>query len=307
MSIAVRSDDRSPLVPPATFALVVALVGVHFLRWTVLRPEVLVDALAFHRGDLDAGRWWSAATYSLVQPSAMILALAVYVLLVFGPRLERLWGPRRFMGFGAFAALGGWMVHLFVGGAAPLLGATSLALGVLAAHALRWGAEERVLAGGFTVRTRWAAAFVAAVLLLAALQEPIGGGAAALAHLGGLGSAWLFTRATHVLLVERIREGVSAQPDEPPEDQPPRAVPKSSPRARGQRETIDDVVARSNAAAARRRSEPERPAPPRAAAEPQAPPTVDAILDKILTHGLDGLTDEERRILDDHSRRLRDS
>jgi membrane associated rhomboid family serine protease len=294
---------RAPLVPPATSALVVALVGVHFLRWTVLRPEVLVEALAFHRGDLDAGRWWSAATYSLVQPSAVLLALAVYVLLVFGPRLERIWGARRFLSFSAFAALGGWMVHLFVGGTAPLLGATSLALGIVGAHAMRWGAEERILAGGFTVRVRWAAAFVAAVLLLTALQEPVGGGAAALAHLGGLASAWLFTRATQVLLVERIREGVSAQPDDPPEDQPPRAVPKSSPRARGQRETIDDVVARSNAAAARRRSEPQ----PRAAAEPHAPPTVDAILDKILTHGLDGLTDEERRILDDHSRRLRDS
>ncbi|WKW13622.1 rhomboid family intramembrane serine protease [Pseudogemmatithrix spongiicola] len=302
-----RPMERAPLVPPATFALVATLVGVHFLRWTVLRPEVLVEALAFHRGDLDAGRWWSAATYSLVQPSATLLALAVYVLLVFGPRLERIWGPRRFVGFAAFAALGGWMVHLFVGGTAPLLGATSVALGVLAAHALRWGAEERILAGGFTVRVRWAAAFVAAVLLLTALQEPIGGGGAALAHLGGLGAAWLFTRATHVLLVERIRDGVSAQPDEPPEDQPPRAIPKSSPRARGQRETIDDVVARSNAAAARRRADPERPALPRAAGEPAVPPTVDAILDKILTHGLDGLTDEERRILDDHSRRLRDS
>lgn len=294
---------RTPLVPPATSALVVALVGVHFLRWTVLRPEVLVEALAFHRGDLDAGRWWSASTYSLVQPSAMLLALAVYVLLVFGPRLERIWGARRFLGFAAFAALGGWMVHLFVGGTAPLLGATSLALGIVGAHAMRWGAEERILAGGFTVRVRWAAAFVAAVLLLTALQEPVGGGAAALAHLGGLASAWLFTRATQVLLVERIREGVSAQPDDPPEDQPPRAVPKSSPRARGQRDTIDEVVARSNAAAARRRSE----SPPRAAAELHASPTVDAILDKILTHGLDGLTDEERRILDDHSRRLRDS
>jgi hypothetical protein len=78
-------------------------------------------------------------------------------------------------------------------------------------------------------------------------------------------------------------------------------VPKGTPRARGQRETIDDVVARSNAAAAR------RSLPPRPAAAPAVPPTVDAILDKILAQGLDRLTDEERRILDDHSRRLRDS
>ncbi len=300
------SASRPSLLPTAVFALVCALLGVHFLRWTVLQPEVLIEALAFRRGDLDAGRWWSVATYALVQPSAAVLALSVYALLVFGPRLERLWGARRFAAFAAFAALGGWILHLFVGGPAPLLGATSVALGVSAAHALRWGAEEQLLPGGFTMRVRWAAAFVAAVLLLAALQEPLGGGAAALAHVGGLGAAWLFSRATHVLLVERIRDGVSAMPDEPPEDQPTRAVPKSAPRGRERRESIDDVVARSNAAAARRAAPPPRPAsqPERDAA---VPPTVDAILDKILARGLDALTDEERRILDDHSRRLRDS
>jgi membrane associated rhomboid family serine protease len=288
---------RAPLIPSAVLGLVCALLGVHFLRWTVLQPEVLVEALAFRRGDLDAGRWWSLATYAFAQADAMQLALGVYATLVFGPRLERLWGARRFVAFTAFAALGSWIVHLFVGGSAPLLGFTGVALGLVGAHGIRWGAEERILAGGFTVRVRWAAAFVAAVLLLTALQAPLGGGAPALAHLGGLGAAWLFSRATHVLLVERIREGVSAMPDEPPDDQPPRAIPKSAPRSRAQRETIDDVVARSNAAA--RRTPPPRPASP--------PPSVDAILDKILTHGLAGLTDEERRVLDDHSRRLRDS
>jgi ribosome maturation protein Sdo1 len=33
---------------------------------------------------------------------------------------------------------------------------------------------------------------------------------------------------------------------------------------------------------------------------------VDAILDKILAEGLDQLTEEERRVLDDHSKKLRD-
>lgn len=291
------------LLPPATLALVGVLLGVHFLSWTVFKPEVLIEALAFHRGDLDAGRWWSPATYASVQPSALTLALIVYALLLFGPRLERLWGPRRFLAFVAFAALGSWLAHLFAGSDAALLGATGVALGVLGAHAIRWGSEERVLAGGFTVRVRWAVAFVAAVLMLAVMQEPVGGGIASLAHLGGLGAAWLFSRATHVLLVERIRDGVSAQPDEPPEDQPPRAVPRASPRTRSQRETIDDVVARTNAEAARRAPAPRA----RPVADTKKAPTVDAILDKILAQGLDRLTDEERRILDDHSRRLRDS
>ncbi len=304
---AASTSKRAPLIPSAVLGLVCALVAVHFLRWTVLQPEVLVEAFAFRRGDLDAGRWWSVATYALVQPSAMMLFVACYALIIFGPRLERLWGPRRLLGFSAFAALGGWMVHLFVGGDSPLLGASSVALGVTGAHALRWGTDELVLAGGFTMKVRWAAAFVGAVILLSGLQEPVGGGAVYLAHLGGLGAAWVFNRATHVLLVERFRDGVSALPDDPPEDQPPRAVPKSQPRSRAQRETLDDVVARSNAETTRRPAA-HRPAAPRPPREPvKAPMTVDAILDKISQHGLEALSADERRVLDDHSRRLRDS
>jgi membrane associated rhomboid family serine protease len=299
---------RTPLIPSAVLGMLCALVGVHFLRWTVLQPEVLVEAFAFHRGDLDAGRWWSVATYPLVQSSATMLFITAYALLVFGPRLERLWGSRRFVGFAALAALGGWMVHLFVGGEAALLGASSVALGVIGAHAMRWGSDEQVLAGGFTVRVRWAAAFVAAVILLAGLQEPLGGGAAFLAHAGGLAAAWVFTRVTSVLLVERFREGVSAMPDEPPDDQPPRAVPKTLPRSRAQRETIDDLVARSNAETARRPATPTQPAPRRPQQEPSiVAPSLDAILDKISQHGLDALSADERRVLDEHSRRLRDT
>ena len=154
---------------------------------------------------------------------------------------------------------------------------------------------------------RWLAAFVGAVVLLTGLQEPVGGGAPFLAHLGGLGAAWVFARATSVMFVERFRDGVSAMPDDPPEDQPPRAVPKTLPRSRAQqRDSIDDVVARANAEGLRRNA-PTRRRAPAPSEEKAPPPTVDAILDKISAEGIDRLTPDERRVLDDHSRRLRDN
>ncbi len=301
------APERASPITPVVAWLVGGMLAMHFLRWTVLQPDVLIEAFGFRRGDLDSGRWWTAATYALVHPSATMLALSVYVLLLFGPRLERLWGSRRLAGFVAFAALGGWIVHLFIGAESTLLGGTSVALGVLGAHALRWGHEERLLVGGFTARVRWLAAVVGAIVLLVGLQEPVGGGVPFLAHLGGLATAWLFARATSVLLVERFREGVSALPDEPPEDQPPRAVPRTLPRSRAQRESIDDVVARTNAEAPRRRAPQRRDVPRSTAAEAQVPPSLDAILDKISAEGLDRLSPAERQVLDDHSRRLRDA
>lgn len=303
------AEARQPLVTPAVAWLVGGLLGVHFLQWTVIQPAALQEAFAFRRGDLDVGRWWSVATYPLAHPSLLLLAANVYMLVLFGPRLERFWGTRRFAGFAALASLGGWIVHLFIGGVGPLLGATSLAFGVLGAHALRWGGEERLLVGGFTARVRWLAAVVVAVVLLTGLQEPIAGGVPFLAHVGGLVTAWVFARATSVLFVERFREGVSAMPDDPPEDQPPRAVPKTLPRSRAPRDTIDDVVARANTEAARRTSPTRRRAQRAPDGAPDAAssvPTLDAILDKICAEGLDRLTPEERQVLDDHSRRLRD-
>ncbi len=85
------------------------------------------------------------------------------------------------------------------------------------------------------------------------------------------------------------------------------AVPKTLPRSRAQRETIDDLVARSNAETTRRPATPARPAAVQQAAAPQPALTLDAILDKISQQGLEALSADERRLLDDHSRRLRDS
>ena len=301
-------DRRAPFVPPTVLWLACALAGAQFLQWTVIQPADAQRWLAFTPGDVDGGRWWSVATYVLVHPSATLLALNLYALLVFGPRLERSWGARRFAGFVLVAALGGWFAHLFVGGAQPLLGASAIAIGVMCAYALRWGDEVRALPGGFSARERWGVVFTAAVTLLVGMQEGIGGGLGFLAHLGGVGAAMIFAGATSVLFVEQIRDGVSAMPDEPPEDQPPRAVPKTLPRSRAQRETIDDFVARSNAeiprasAETRRRPESERSVAP----EPALPLNIDAILDKISAEGMDHLTPDERQVLDDHSRRLRD-
>ncbi len=293
----------APRFPRAVLWVVACLGLVQFLQWTVLLPEDVQGALGFRREDLELGRWWTTLTFPLAHRDGTLLLMNAYALILFGARLERTWGARRYLGFLAVAGLGGWMLQMLSGSAGILLGASAAAFGTLAAYGARWGAEPHQLAGGFETSGRWLVVLVGAILLLVGLRSGPGGGLAFLVHLGGIGSAWLFVRATPVQLVERLREGVSALPDEPPEDQLPRAVPKSMPRSRARdRDSIDDVVSRANAAAARR-AQPRRRAKPEAA---PPPPTIDAILDKISAEGIERLTDEERRVLDDHSRRLRD-
>lgn len=301
---------RAPRITRGVTWMIAMLLGVEFVQYTLLQPTDVQDVLGFRRGDLDGGHWWSLATYSFAHASLWLTLLNAYALVVFGPRLESSWGTRRFLAFSGLAAIGGWMLHLFIGGEHVLLGASAMALGVIGAYAMQWGGEDHVLAGGFTMSGRWVAVFTTAIIVLVGLREPAaaGGGPAFAAHLGGLVVAWTFVRATKVQIVEQFRDGMLSVPDEPPEDQPPRAVPKTLPRSRTrERETIDDVVARSNAASARR-AQPSRPqqSPPATTTTTSVSPDLDSILDKISAHGIEHLTPDERRFLDDHSRRLRD-
>ena len=95
-------------------------------------------------------------------------------------------------------------------------------------------------------------------------------------------------------------------PDEP--EDAFRAVPRSRPRNRDRGESrsegIDEVVAKSNAIAAK---------PVRSAVVPRTAPDsdrqsaerLDMVLDKISKHGIESLTSEELRVLEEMSARLR--
>ncbi len=297
-------NQRIPRISRAVLWTVAALGIAQFLQWTVVQPADVQSVLGFRRGDVDLGRWWTTLTFPLVHPDVTLLLLNVYALVLFGPRLEAEWGTGRFSALLAVAAVGGWMLHLISGNTGQLLGASALAFAVLTAYAARWGSATHTLAGGFEARGSWVTLFVGAMIFLVGLGAGEGGGTGFLAHLGGIAAGWIFVRATPVQMVERLREGVSALPDEPPDDQPTRAIPKTLPRARARdRETIDDVLSRTNAAAARRTTPPRR-----AQQDPQsALPSIDSLLEKISAEGIERLTADERRALEEQARRLRES
>jgi membrane associated rhomboid family serine protease len=255
-----RSRSRLRVLP----WLVGVLALVQYLQWTVVQPADVQGALGFTRGDLDAGRWWTPITAVVVHDSLSLLLLNLYVLVLYGWRLEHLWGSSRHLGLVLASTGAAWAAHLFVGGATPFFGASSSAFAMLVATAVRWGEEPQLLLGGIVVRARWLAVVVGTMVLLTGLES----GPSFLAHLIG---GWLV--------------GMSAV----------RILPPS--------------VARAARAAAPAAPAPEPAVPPRARAMATnlAPaPTIDQILDKISAQGIGQLTPEERQLLDEHSRRLRD-
>ena len=301
-------DVRSPRLTAAVQWLIVFNIALYVVQATVFSPADVQATLGFASHNVGHA-WWTMGTYMFVHTGFWHLALNMYALWLLGPRIEAMWGSREFVRYYLFCGLGGWFAHLaFVPGDAVLLGASAAVFGVMLAYATLWANEPVFVFGVIPTTTRWLVVFIGALNLAGGLTTGDGTNSLAyLAHLGGVAAGWLFLRATAAVNISRLRQSVSQVPDEP-DDVPPRAVPKSMPRSRGRAslQNIDDVVAQSNAAVAKR--------PPRRTPR-AAPPATDAtnatdldrVLDKILAHGLGSLTTDERQLLDDESRRRRDS
>ena len=297
------SDVSSPRMTRAVRWLIAVNLAVFFVQLTLVRPLDLQQALGFRKTSLGQ-QWWTIGTYMFVHSGFWHLALNMYVLGQFGPRLEWRWGARDFVRYYLFCGLGAWFAHLaLVGGDTSLLGAGGAVLGVVLAYAMLWGDERVFLLGTIPVSVRWLALSLGGILLVFGMAETtVQNGAAYLAHLGGIAAGLLYLRTSATVSLSRLRKGVSQVPDEP-DDAPPRAVPRVLPHSRArERENIDDLVARSNAAVA------NHPSPRPVARDPLAEPAaLDRLLDKISANGIDSLSREERKLLDEASRRLRDS
>jgi membrane associated rhomboid family serine protease len=253
---------------------------------------------------------WSAVTYMFVHYGLAHLALNMYALSAFGPRLEATMGTRGFVLYYLWCGVGGAVAHLLFVRTGTLAGASAAVLGVMFAYAHQWPDEEVALFGMIPVRV-WTMVVLSAVAMLAlgivaaGGTVPGGDGVVYLAHLGGLAFAWLYLRTPPAASIERLRQRISPTPDYA-EETPPRAIPRTLPRQRAQqRDEVDEIVAKSKAIAAQ-----QRPAARGLVAPVRAMPAtraeeLDRVLDKISSQGLESLTLDERALLDATARRLR--
>lgn len=290
----------APRLPRAVQALIAASVGVYFLQLTLVSTPDMIALLGFRTGELSR-TWWTAVTYMFVHAGFWHLALNMYSLFLFGPRLEREWSAGEFARYFVMCGLGGLLLHLlfFRGGA--LVGASAAVYGVMLAYARRWPDDEIYLFAVLPIKVKWFIALLVVVDLVHGL-EGSSTGTAHFAHLGGFLTGWLYLRVADAA---RGGDGIRATVSNVPElEDAPRPIPRGLPRPREQRgDEIDDVVAKSKAALA------NRPTLQLAAPKPRPAPApvvdLDQVLDKISRQGLDSLSDEERAVLDAASRRMR--
>jgi hypothetical protein len=118
------------------------------------------------------------------------------------------------------------------------------------------------------------------------------------AHLGGVIAAYVYMRVATSNGMDHVRQRVANIPDA---DEPPRAIPRNMPR-RERGDEVDDIVAKSKAIVAKRVVA-TTPRPPRREARAEE---LNRLLDKISEHGMESLTSDERKVLEESSRHLRD-
>ena len=290
---------ESPRITRAVQWLLALNIGVYFLQLTLFGTEAVFSALALNPARFP-GSWWTIVTYMFVHAWLAHLAFNMFTLWMFGPRLEQVWGTRAFVQFYLWCGLGGSIAHLLFAPNSAVVGASGAISGVLVAYALHWPDDEVFLFGIIPVKSRWLIVGMIGMNIIFALSP--GSGIDWTAHLGGMGFGWVFLKLYSFGGLDRVKGWVSSVPDEP-EDMP-RAVPRTRSSMRDRARGVDEVVTRSNAVVLREgkplQHVPKQETPKEYAAR------VNFVLDKISQQGMESLTREERLLLEDMSRKLRD-
>lgn len=283
--------------PRAVRVIVGASLLLFVVQATVFAPGAIESTLGSSVHDLGS-RWWTIATFTLVNQGILPLAANLSALLVFGAALERVWGTGEFVRYYAVCSLGAWIAHLvFVSPDQVLAGSAAPSIGLTLAFAAHSEAEPPLRIGAVAITAGWlAAGGTAAILAAGFFGSASAAGPAYLVHFGGFVAGWAYLRSVRSINLLRLRNAVSPVPDDLDEGLP-RAVPRARPRTQRHE---DDIVAQSNAAVAREASE-RRLVTPRT----RDPKSLDRVLDKISQQGLDSLTPDERTLLDEISRRFR--
>jgi len=299
MSWSPAEEQERPRTTPVVQALIAINVAVAFLQATIVQPAELSSLFAFREGPLSQ-TWWTAFTYMFLHAGLLHLALNMYTLWIFGPRLEALWGAKSFTVFYLWSGLGGAVFHSAFGGGVPMIGASAAIYGTMLAYAMQWPKDEIYL---FAVLPMRVLTLVCLVVAIDLFRGVVGGGSTAyFAHLGGVAFAFLYLKKPQQMSVDQLRQRVSPAPDVG-DDISPRASPRTS-RSRN-RDEVDEIVAQSKAAVAKRAPNADVGKPQPSVGESHAQ-ELDRVLDKISRHGLSSLTASEKRLLEDTSRQLRD-
>jgi len=229
---------------------------------------------------------WQIVTYMFLHGGFLHIFFNMLALWMFGVELEHLWGSRRFLVYYLLCGVGGAVTNLIVapliGQAAPTVGASGAVFGVLLAFGVLFPDRPIYLYFLLPVKAKYFVTFyVLWELFLGVTQTS--DGVAHFAHLGGAAVGFLYL-LREIRLFPRRREewrvvGGAGRPDE---------TAGRARRGEVQDATFYDI----------------RTGKPFEDNEQVTQEVIDAILDKIGKGGYQSLSEEEKRILNEASKKI---
>ncbi len=280
---------ETPLTP--TRSLTVALIIINAAVFLVqlllerIQPRLALESwLALNAAGLARGEVWRLVTFQFLHGGLLHLLLNSWALYVFGRSVEAALGGRRFLQLYLGSGVAGGLVHaagsalwpqLFGGPHVLVVGASAGLYGVIAAFAVLFPHQPLTLLLFFVLPVTLSARallLASVALALIGLLMPADNVAHG-AHLGGMLAGYVFLRWG-----ERVRDRLQSWRRHPPR-----------PRLR---ELARVGGGRSSWSSEREQWESELPPDEFIRRE------VDPILDKISAHGIQSLTERERRILE---------
>ncbi len=276
-----RRDPFASLTP-----WVKKLLLINFGIWAVMAIGLVPwstasDLLAFS-ADRILIRPWTIVTYMFVHAGVGHVFFNMLALFFFGPPLERAWGSREFLTYYMVCGIGGALAALLlvnIVGAAPMVGASAAVFGILLAFAMTWPDAPIYLWFLLPVKAKYFVGFLALLTFYSTFSSGrAAGGTAHWAHLGGLVAGWIWLRygsqiersADRVAVrVKRSRRGLKSVAREPSDRESKRRA-KRTPRTPHSGDSLDEV---------------------------------NRILDKIGEKGMDSLSPDELKFLNQMSQR----
>jgi membrane associated rhomboid family serine protease len=173
------------LINVAVFIVQLLLVKTRFTPLFALIPRLVVTK----------GYVWQVITYMFLHGGFFHLALNMFIVWMFGSRIEAVLGSGRFMRFYLICGIGGAAMQFAVAFNGLSLGASAAVYGILLAYAIWFPNNIIYVFGVFPVKARNLVIVLAAAELLFGLSG--GDGVAHFAHLGGMAAGLIYLRSDY--------------------------------------------------------------------------------------------------------------
>ncbi len=295
--------QRFSMFPPVIRWLIVANVAIFIVEALILpglaggtigpnRFPITHVYLALWPIDTEYFGVWQYFTYMFEHGGFSHLFLNMLVLWMFGIELEQTWGSKKFLMFYLACGLGAGIIHslvtLFMGPGAPTVGASGAIMGVSVAFAMMFPNRMVYAFFFFPLPARLAMMLFIGIDLVRGVLG--GSDIAHFAHLGGALIGFLLLKTGGLYLMGGPFKRMKQQ------EQPGMEAFRTAPRPQ------EPVYSRGNVIDVNFREAPRHAAPRMNFGDDQA--RIDAILDKISRQGYQSLTDEEKAVLMNASRRM---